>query len=288
MFDVTVIGSANLDIVVTADRHPKPGETVIGRSASEFPGGKGLNQAVAAARAGASTAFVGAIGDDAAGASLLAVARGEGLDIAHVRTRIDLPTGRAFIVVDRHGENSIVVIPGANTAVRCPAPPAARVVLGQLEIPVDAVIEAFESARDVGATTVLNPAPAAQLPARLLAASDIVVPNEHEVALLGGVDELVRAGVDTVIVTRGANGVDVMTASGDRYSIAAPVVDVVDTTGAGDTFCGSLAARIASGATLRDAVVWAVTAGALAVTAAGAIPSIPDAAATRRLLARTP
>jgi ribokinase len=284
VFDVTVIGSANLDIVVRTERHPSPGETVLGHDYAEYPGGKGLNQAVAAARAGASTSFVGAVGTDDAGRTLRSVAHAEQIDLSQLLDADSTPTGRALITVDHAGENSIVVVPGANAMAIAPPSISAQVVLGQLEVPIGAIIDAFVSARKIGATTILNPAPATELPIELLALCDIVVPNEHEVVLLGGVKGLFDAGVATVVTTRGEHGIEIRTAAGERHLIPAPAVPVVDTTGAGDTFCGTLAARLAHGAPINDAATWAVAASALAVGQAGAIPSIPDANATLRLL----
>ena len=283
--DVLVVGSANLDLVAGAPRIPAPGETVLGTSFAEHAGGKGLNQAVAAARAGARVAMVAAVGQDAAGAALRRVMTDDGIDDALVVVTDDLPTGRALITVDASGENSIVVVAGANAAVTCPRDlPPARVVLAQLEVPVDVVLEAFTAARAAGATTLLNPAPARDLPAELLAVTDVIVPNEHEVGLLGGVPALRAAGVSTVIVTRGGQGVDVTTADGTRHRDSFPVRPV-DTTGAGDAFCGALAASLASGAALDDAVTFAAAAGALATTVAGAVPSLPRRADVEHLLA---
>jgi ribokinase len=284
VFDVTVLGSANLDLVVRTERHPSPGESLLGDDFNEYPGGKGLNQAVAAARSGASTSFVGAIGTDGAGRTLRSVAEIDGLDLSQLANCDGVPSGRAIITVDHSGENSIVVIPGANAAVAAPASISARVVLCQLEVPLDAVTNAFRAGRVNGATTILNPAPATHLPFELLSLCDIVVPNEHEVGLLGGVDALFAAGVSTVVTTRGEQGVEIHTAEGERHSISAPEVSVIDTTGAGDTFCGAFAARLAHGASMNEAARWAIAASALAVGQPGAIPSIPDAGATWRLL----
>ncbi len=280
--DVCVVGSANLDIVVTTARHPAPGETVHGITFDEYPGGKGLNQAVAAARSGAAVAFVGAVGADAAAATLRAVLDADAIDDRLVATAD--ATGRAVIVVDEAGENSIVVVAGANASVTVEGGlPAAAVLLCQLEIPLATVAEALRSAREAGATTILNPAPAAELPNHLLASCDIIIPNEHEVRLLGGVDQLLGAGCGAVVVTRGGHGVDIHTADGtehlDTYEVA-----VVDTTGAGDAFCGALACRLAAGDTLPDAARWATAAGALATTVPGAVPAQPRAAAISALL----
>jgi len=290
-FDVVVVGSANLDLVATGARIPAPGETVLGSTYAEFPGGKGLNQAVAAARAGARTALVACVGFDAAADRLLEVAAQAAVDTTHVRRVGDLPTGRALITVDDGGENAIVVVPGANAAVAGDAAPPGAVVLAQLEIPLDAVVTAFTAARAAGARTILNPAPSTPLPAALLPATDIVVPNEHEVERLGGVDALLAAGVQTVIVTRGEHGVTVVTGGrGEREEWTAPPfeVDALDTTGAGDAFCGTLAAALAAGAALPDAVRRASAAGALATTVRGAVPSLPSRDDVDALLAAGP
>lgn len=282
-FDVLVVGSANLDVVVHAQRHPAPGETLLGHDLAEHPGGKGLNQAVAAARSGARTAFVGALGRDAAGDRLRSVIDADQIDATHVAT-VDEPTGRALIVVADDGENTIVVAPGANATVRCPTPlPSASVVLAQLELPLATVVDALRAARAAGRTAVLNPAPAAALPPELLSLADIVVPNEHEAELLGGPQRLLAGGSRAVVVTRGGAGVDVYTADGVTHVPAHPVAPV-DTTGAGDAFCGALCARLAAGDDLAAAVDWATVAGALATTVHGAVPAQPTAAAIRAAL----
>lgn len=286
-FDVVVVGSANLDLVARTLRLPGPGETVLGSDFAEHPGGKGLNQAVAAARAGASVAFVGAVGDDDAGRTLHSVAATEGIDVSGLSVADGVATGRAVITVDDSGENSIVVVPGANASAHVGDLPAATVVLAQLEIPVATVIAAFAVARTAGSRTVLNPAPVpvGGLPDELLSLCDILVPNEHEVELLGGVDELLASGVAAVVVTQGAAGVTVTEApDATTWSVEAFEVDPVDTTGAGDAFCGALAARLAAGADLRPAVRYAAAGGALATTTAGAVPSLPHAADIERLL----
>jgi ribokinase len=281
--DVCVVGSANLDLVATTSRIPGPGETLLGSGYAEHAGGKGLNQAVASARSGAHVQFIGCVGDDDAGRRMCAVLTGEGIDASELTTSHS-PTGRALIVVDANGENSIVVVPGANHDVSLPESlPAARVLLCQLEVPLDQVANALTAGRRAGATTILNPAPAAALEAELLAACDIIVPNEHEVELLGGVGALLAAGCRAVVVTRGGAGVDVHTDGGTEHCPAF-AVEVVDTTGAGDAFCGALAARLAAGDELQAAVRWAAAAGALATTVVGAVPAQPRAEAIRALL----
>ena len=286
-FDVVVVGSANLDLVARTLRLPGPGETVLGSDFAQHPGGKGLNQAVAAARAGASVAFVGAVGDDDAGRVLRSVAATEGIDVSGLSVADGVATGRAVITVDDSGENSIVVVPGANAFAYVGDLSAATVVLAQLEVPVATVIAAFAVARAAGSRTVLNPAPVpvGGLPDELLSLCDVLVPNEHEVELLGGVDELLASGVAAVVVTQGAAGVTVTEApDATTWSVEAFEVDPVDTTGAGDAFCGALAARLAAGADLRPAVRYAAAGGALATTTAGAVPSLPHAADIERLL----
>ena len=287
-FDVVVVGSANLDLVATTPRLPGPGETVLGSHFAEHPGGKGLNQAVAAARAGASVSFVAAVGDDDAGLTLRSVAEAEGIDVSQVVVTPGVATGRALITIDERAENSIVVIPGANSLARVSSLPLAAVVLAQLEVPVETVVAAFTAARSAGSRTVLNPAPAPSdgLPHELLSLCDVVVPNEHEVELLGGVERLVAGGVGAVVVTRGAAGATVTEAHGaSTRSIDPFEVDPIDTTGAGDAFCGTLACRLATGADLYSAARSAAAAGALATTVAGAVPSLPVAAEINRLAA---
>ncbi len=281
-FDVCVVGSANLDLVATVDRLPGPGETVPGSSFAEYPGGKGLNQAVAAARSGAAVAFVGALGDDGAAASLRAVMADDGIDSVHVATTT-VATGRALIGVSATGENSIIVVAGANGTVTASELPSARVMLTQLEVPLRAVERALKAGRAVGAITVLNPAPVQPIDAGILQWCDIVVPNEHEVELLGGVAHLLASGAGAVVVTMGSRGAELHTADG-VVRIEPFAVVPVDTTGAGDTFSGALCARLAAGDDLPTALRFASAAGALCTTAAGAVPSIPRRVAVEALL----
>ena len=272
---VVVVGSANLDLVATTPRHPLPGETLIGSDFHQYPGGKGLNQAVAAARAGAQTTFICAVGDDDAGRFLHSIASGEGLNLAGVHVSPNQPTGRALIVVDDGGENSIIVVPGSNAS----CPPATTigpsdVLLAQLEVPISTVSDSFMAARQAGAMTILNPAPAAELSPELMSLCDIVIPNEHEIKLLGGVSRLQESGVETIIVTKGATGIDIHH-QGMTQRLPSFRVTPLDTTGAGDAFCGSLAASLAAGHDLEDACLRALAGGALATTTHGAVPSLP-------------
>lgn len=287
-YDVVVVGSLNLDLVARTPRIPGPGETVQATGYAELPGGKGLNQAVAAARAGAAVAMIGAVGDDVAGDTLREVARRDGVDDRWIATVPGVPTGRALIAVDDAAENSIVVVPGANGRAALSELPPSKVVLAQLEVEPELVAQAFRLARARGATTVLNPAPAERVTPEVLALADVVVPNQHELEVLGGRAALAAAGVGTLIVTLGSDGADLFDAT-DPSARARHVdpfpVRPVDTTGAGDAFCGGLVARLAAGDGLPDALVFASANGALATTRPGAVPSLPGAEATRALIA---
>ncbi|MEA2278801.1 MAG: ribokinase [Solirubrobacteraceae bacterium] len=286
---VAVVGSINLDLVVRVERHPAPGETVVGGDRSELPGGKGANQAVAAARLGAEVALVGRVGADEPGRRLRDGLAGEGVDVAHVREDADAPTGMAFIAVDPAGENTIVVSPGANARVDGGDVDAARellagaaVTLVQHEISPAAVAAAIAAA---GGTVVLNPAPARALGPGMV---DVLVPNRGELAALSGRDDgdpvqLARGlhAARAVVVTLGADGALVV--EGDRVErIAAPSVTAVDTTGAGDAFCGALAQALADGAALVEAARWAALAAAESVTRPGAQGGLPRRADVER------
>jgi len=293
-FDVVVIGSANLDLVAQLEHLPKPGQTLLASGYAEHAGGKGLNQAVACARMGAKTAFVGCVGDDDAGRFLRSVLDLEGVDTSLLRS-VSEPTGRAFINVDAHGENEIVVILGANSMVGVVdgaldehlVIPQCKVVLAQLEIPQTTISNAFEQAKKFGATTVLNPAPAATISREIYAVTDIIVPNETETQSLGGVDELRRSGIKTIVVTRGENGAEMITTHGTAVlneGFAAHLVTPVDTVGAGDAFIGAMCAEIARDVAVSEACKLAVVAGALATTVRGAVPSLPKRAAVLEAL----
>jgi ribokinase len=287
--DVVVLGSANLDLVSTLPVIPAPGETVLSLSREARAGGKGLNQAVAASRAGATTLLVGAVGDDDAADHLLAEAHDAGIDTSLVR-RVPGPSGTAWIMVRTDGENAIVVDSGANATVEAlleaerESLTAARVLVAQLETPLAAVAEAMALAREARVLTILNAAPARDLPAELLASVDVLVVNEHEARHLSGSADPADAGralldvVGSVVVTLGGAGALLADPAGHR-TVAGVPASVVDTTGAGDTFTGVLAATLASGADLDTAATRAVVAGALAVETLGAVPSIPTAAA---------
>jgi len=293
---VCIIGSINVDLVVSADRLPAPGETVLGGRFAVHDGGKGANAAVAAARAGAEVVMIGAVGDDAYGERSVAALREEGVDVSRVRVIPDQPTGVAIIAVGPRGENQIVVAPGANSALVLGAEDLAIIgeagaVLTNHEIPPDIVIGAIRSASDAGATVILNPAPARALSSEILSLGPILTPNEHELVVAIGnevtgsaLDELAARNAGPVIVTQGPAGA--ILASGDRRERVPglAVARVVDTTGAGDTFNGVLAAWLAGGATLEDAIRAAVVGGGLSVTAAGARGGMPGRAAIEAAL----
>jgi len=287
---VFIVGSLNHDLVAEAERHPAPGETVRGSSFSQFAGGKGLNQAVASARAGMSTVMVGCVGDDAAGDLLNAFLADSGVDTSGVVRDEHVPTGTAIVTVCQ-GENTIVVIPGANgeltpDRLTTSAFRVGDVVAAQFETPIDTTREAFVRAKGVGATTVLNPAPAAAVPQHLLDVTDVLVLNEHEFATVFGV--AVREIVDaeerpapvaaryagTLVVTLGAAGV-VAWLPGGRFRALGELVETVDSTGAGDCFVGYLAAGIAANEPLDVVIRRANRAAALSVTRPGAAASIP-------------
>ena len=272
-FDVVVVGSANLDLVATLDHLPVPGETQIALDYAEHAGGKGLNQAVACARMGARTAFVGCVGSDDAGTFLRGVLEREGIDVSLLRT-VASPTGRAFINVDQHGENEIVVVSGANAEVTPTELPKSAVVLLQLEIPLSTVVATLQAARTRGTTTVLNPAPARTLDAGLLSLVDVAVPNENEARLLGGRDHLLALGVRNVVTTLGERGAEVADLNGVEL-VPPHAVQPIDTVGAGDAFTGAMCAMLAGGSDVHESVRVGAVAGALATTKHGAVPSLP-------------
>jgi ribokinase len=294
---VVVVGSANLDLVVEVERRPAPGETVLGTRHRRFSGGKGANQAVAAARVGAEVTLVACVGDDPAGGELLAELAGAGVDTASVRRVPEVGTGTAFVTLTPDGENSIIVSPGANAALAAgvvdaaaPAIAAATVVCAQLEVPLDGVRRALELARRARARTVLTPAPAVPEARELIPLADVLVPNLGEARALAGDPQspprdvarrLLGLGAGAVVLTLGARGVVIATADGEREVPARAVPEVVDTTGAGDTLAGVLAAALAGGAALADAVRLAVDAAGISVTRAGAQASMPTLAELR-------
>ncbi len=280
---VIVVGSANIDQVFRVVRIPAPGETVMSTGMSIARGGKGQNQAVAAARAGASTVFVAAIGGDEFGRRTRDGLADDGVDVSLLRTS-GSQTGTALIAVDDGGENTIIVEAGANaqleglTEADLLAVQNAHVLVMQLEIPLVTVAAAARAARAGGTTVVLNAAPIRDLPSELLDNVDILIVNEHEAAHLAGAGE-VSALARVVIVTLGAAGAVLHQQGSEDISVPAPKVAAVDATGAGDTFCGALAASIAEGSSLEVSLRFAVAAASLSVQHAGAVPSIPHRAA---------
>jgi len=291
--NVVVIGSLNMDLVTRAPRLPRGGETLIGESFSTIPGGKGANQAVAAARLGAQVSMVGCVGSDAYGQQLRGALLAEGIDCQAVSV-VDGSSGVALIVVDDNSQNAIVIVAGANGELtptvldRFDAVlQSAEVIICQLEVPDATVGHALKRGRELGKTVILNPAPASRaLPAEWYACVDYLIPNESEAMVLSGLavdslenaeaaaTQLIGAGAGKVIVTLGAQGL--MFANGSSFEhFPAPRVKAVDTTAAGDTFVGGFAAALASGKSEVEAIRFGQVAAALSVTRAGAQPSIP-------------
>jgi ribokinase len=291
--DVFVVGSINQDFVLSVERRPAPGETVTDARLATHNGGKGANQAAAAALLGASVAFLGRVGDDGFGGQLVRALADKGVDTTLVQEVPDSSTGAAFITVTPDGENAISVAPGANRRLTakdvddaCEAIGEAQVLVAQMEVPPEVVLRAVEVAAGSGTRPLVNLAPPFDVPWALLEKLDPLVINEHEAAfLLGesveGVDgaldaapRLLSMGPGSVVVTLGEDGV-VFSGGESAQHLTAPKVKVVDTTGAGDAFVGALAARLAGGASLKVAVAYAVRAGAAAVTEAGAQGALP-------------
>lgn len=288
-----------MDVVAYAPRLPAPGETLTGSSLSFFQGGKGANQAVASAKAGVPTMFVGRLGEDAFGDSLAAALVAEGVELSYLVRLPDVSTGTALITVSEKGENQIVIVPGANGRLRPEEIQDLPIEMGdvlvtQLEVPLDTVEAALKHARESGAVSILNPAPAQAISFAHLA--DIVILNEIELSQMAdgpvpsSFDEAMRMASQlratpeqTVVVTLGEKGACAVGAFGER-STPAPKVEAVDTTGAGDCFVGSLAARISMGEPMPAALVYANTAAALSVTQKGAGPSMPNAEKVKRAL----
>ncbi len=300
MADILVIGSLNADLVVRAPRFPAPGETIQGGDLAIVPGGKGANQAVAAARLGASVTMTGRVGKDSFGSALIENLKNNHVDATHVARDDRAATGTAVIVVDSQGQNSIVLSPGTNGKVTpADVEPAsfqdAGLLLLQLEIPLETVLSAARLAKEKGSRVLLNPAPARTLPDELMALADFMLPNESELSLLAGqavsdvgsaetaARSLVARGAQTVIVTLGANGALIVNRDGAKH-VPSFHVQVVDTTAAGDAFIGGFAVASLRGRSLEDAVQYACACGALAVTKFGAQPSLPTAEEVEKLL----
>jgi ribokinase len=291
---VCVVGSTNIDLTFRAARLPRPGETLAGHGFQLGHGGKGANQAVMAARLGARVTMVGKVGRDVFGEGALRNYREQGIDTTHVLTDAERPTGVASIVVDDAARNCIIVVPGANLGltpqdvrVAAGAIESAGVLLCQLEVPLETVAEALRIARAANVMTILNPAPAVALRDDLLRLADLCVPNENEIELLTGGHtaatvqeaaaaawELLRRGPRTVIVTLGERGALIADAVSAEH-LAAPRVEAVDSSGAGDAFIGALGVFLAEGAPLKEAVRWANAVAALSVTRLGTQASFP-------------
>jgi ribokinase len=281
---VVVLGSLNVDHTVWVERLPDPGEAVLGRAHTVTLGGKGLTQAVSAARQGAEVSVVGTVGRDVDGDQVIAALEAESIDTSHVGRHPDLPTGRAYITVADDFAATIAVVPGANLAVEVPdaALKGAQVLLAQLECPLDVVVTALSKARAGGAVTVLNPSPPMSLSREILDLVDYLVPNEREARTLGVVRDYPSVG--TLIVTHGEAGASVRKRGREKWLPPVDVPEVVDPTAAGDAFCGALAAGLANGVPFGMTLNRAAAAGAHAVTVAGALPSMPTAADVDALL----
>ena len=299
---ICVVGSLNMDLVVQTPELPAPGQTVLGGPFATFPGGKGANQAVAAARTGAHVSMVGCVGADGYGEVLRAGLEAEGIDVSQVLVREGVASGVALIAVAPDGQNTIIVAPGANGTLTvddidraADAIGAADVLLLQLEVPVPAIVHAAMLARRASTRVILNPAPAQPLPDTVLASAEFLVPNETEAAALAGVTptgwttaeevalKLVDGGAHAVAITLGSRGA-LLRHAGVTYKQSAFPVHAIDATAAGDAFVGTFAVALAEGLPAQEAVRWGAAAGALATTQVGAQPSLPARDAIRVLL----
>jgi ribokinase len=294
--EVLVVGSANMDLVVSCDRFPRPGETLFANAFEMFPGGKGANQATAAARLGAHVHFVGKMGNDIFRDRLTDSLARDGVHLDRALVDLEAPTGVALITVDGSGQNQILVSSGSNMRLRPDEVDGldevvsqGTVVLVQLEIPLDTVVRTAEMVRSRGARIILNPAPARGLPEELLNLVDVLTPNESEAEVLTGIElgdveaakqagrRLLEKGVGTVVITLGHQGA--LLVSADQTRMFAPMrVEAVDTTAAGDAFNGALACALARGDAIDAAIETANIAGALTVTKRGAQASMPTGA----------
>ncbi|MFG3527860.1 ribokinase [Streptomyces sp. NPDC047917] len=286
MTGIAVLGSTNMDLVAYVERAPGRGETVTGREFRTVPGGKGANQAVAAARAGGGVTMIGAVGDDEYGVRLRSNLEHAGIDTDLLHT-VEGPSGTAHIVVDGTGANSIVVVPGANGTVTALGPGEMAAIAGadllllQLELPLSAVIEGARVAHAQGVRTILTPSPVQPLPSELLDCVDLLIPNEHEATALSGFTDphasaqYLLSQVPAVVITLGSKGCLYAARGGEPVILPAPEVTAVDTTGAGDTFVGTLAVALGERRPVPRALAWASAAAALCVQRPGASTSMP-------------
>lgn len=298
---VYVLGSLNIDLVSTVERMPNPGETVSGTSFKTYIGGKGLNQAVGCSRAGAKVIMLGAVGDDGYGKELIEALAADNISDKYISHK-NGASGVAVIETDATGQNRIVVIPGANGQLTPTDIPeevfkdsTAKYLIAQLESPIMTVADAFKRAKEAGLTTALNPAPAQKLSLELLSYIDLITPNQFEAELLTGIkvtdhqsaikagQALLAQGVKQVIVTLGEDGA-MFVSHDENFHQPAFTVTVVDTTGAGDTFCGGLIAKLSEGMNMKDAIRYATAAAGLSTRKAGAVPSIPRSTEVAQLL----
>jgi len=278
--DIVVVGSVNLDLAARVSRLPVPGETVTGAELQRFPGGKGANQALAARRLGANVSLVACVGNDANADEALQLLRDGGVDLSHCRVCERLPTGLAMICISPDGENQIIVAPGANRSLTPDSlsVPKADALICQLEVPVDTL--AYLAIRFEGLMCV-NLAPAAEVPDELIRRADLIVVNETEAAFYG----FALGRCDGIVITTlGAKGAVASRAGKVIASAESPTVDVVDTTGAGDTFTAAVTVALAQGRPIEDALAFACAAGALATTKPGAQPSLPTLAEVEAML----
>ncbi|KRM95585.1 ribokinase [Liquorilactobacillus aquaticus DSM 21051] len=293
--NVVILGSINVDIILKLTRLPKPGETMKIQGLETAGGGKGANQAIAAARSNANVHFIGRVGDDQYGKMMCELMQKNGIDIEHIKADKDNPTGQAYILLQDSGENSILVNSGANASIQEEDVENARhliesadVVVAQFEVPINRIIEAFKIAQAAGVSTILNPAPATKVSDKLLELTDLITPNEVEAEMLTGIhvdslkaqrksaNKLQSKGARNVILTLGSEGAYYLTEDNQEEAVSALKVKAIDTTGAGDTFIGCLAAKLSPNFdNIAQAVHYANKASSLTVQKIGAIPSIP-------------